>query len=249
MTCSCPADSPRRSVYGTDRYRGFSDVCSAAKHADALREGTTTVYDYDDCEVFVGSTRNDIQAGHGHEPGPSFGFSETVAECPSPFDVTLGEAAAPADASCDNEYAVKEVCKHAQDGTDNPIWFGYVDEIKMDCTCPKIAQGGLGMLIPFYQSRIEVLSEEGVTPLQAAASRGHEKEVRYLLEHGASPNAGSVPPLQAAVMLKGEVVARPTIAMLLVQAGADTATIDFTGCEDGASELLSCATLETRIRQ
>lgn len=246
-TCTCPAEAPN-PVYGTDRYGAWSGICEAAGHAGASAE-TVTVYAYDDCDVFVGIDRNGFASKHSGEPGASYGFVQTAPECPSPFDIELGSPSTDDAATCDDAHGVDEICKRAQDGTDNPQWFTYIDGTRLDCPCREITIG-LGGLIPrAFRPRGETVSLEGVTPLQAAVGLGHESEVRYLLEHGASPEAGTVRPLQVALGLEGTDVARPRIALLLKAAGADVKGLDFSICEDGASKALSCAVLEERIGQ
>jgi hypothetical protein len=246
--CVCTNDTPHNRVIGTDRYSERSDICWSARHAGLGLEGEVTVYAYPECDMFVGTHRDGSTSRHDENAGPSFGFVEQPRACRSLLDVELVPAPPPADATCDNTHALNEICKRAQDGSDAPQWFTYVAEAPYDCPCGDIQTSGLDLFLPrAYRKPAKVESVSGVTPLQAAVSLAHEREVRFLLEHGADPDAGSARPLQLAIELTDR-PKRTRIAAMLVQAGAGLEGLDLSTCAPGGRPPLDCESLAARLR-
>lgn len=76
-SCTCPANSPKGSVWGVDTYTQDSSLCAAAIHAGVITAsgGEVKVKPAPGCATYAGSSRNGItSASWGNYPG-SFYFA------------------------------------------------------------------------------------------------------------------------------------------------------------------------------
>lgn len=82
LTCYCPANRETRTVFGTDIYRGDSDLCSAARHAGRISPygGSITVYDAAEQDTFSGSPQNGINSQGGGGNANAFSFDPELAD-------------------------------------------------------------------------------------------------------------------------------------------------------------------------
>lgn len=93
LACQCGPLGTASVVYGSDRYTGDSDICSAAVHAGVidLAGGVVTVTGGGACQTFAASERNGIVTRPYGAYATTFGFVDPLVPC---AELTAGRQAA-----------------------------------------------------------------------------------------------------------------------------------------------------------
>ncbi|MFN3972504.1 MAG: LCCL domain-containing protein [Gemmobacter sp.] len=115
-SCACPANAPKKSVWGSGPYTADSDICTAARHAGMLTEagGGVMAIRLDGMAEYQGSERNGITTGRWGRYDTSIVFAPiAAAAAPAVPEITtcgaLGED-------------VETRCTCDADGVNGAIW-------------------------------------------------------------------------------------------------------------------------------
>lgn len=81
--CTCPANAPTGSVWGSGPYTADSNICTAARHAGVISAdgGDVIVIREAGLASYVGSAANGVETRNWGSYGTSFSFQAKVAAC------------------------------------------------------------------------------------------------------------------------------------------------------------------------